>query len=277
LWLASKDAHDPYYWNPPLRRQDPATVIVPSYAADDAFTRQVMAGYYDEIARADENIGRVVDELRREQLLDKTIVIVLSDNGSEIGGTKTTLYDEGLKTPLVMRLPPAAMQAGVVNRQLVSVVDLMPTILELAGLAHVQDAPGVSLLPTLKNPAQPVRGYIYAERNKHGSENFERLLRTSDFFYKRNYFNRRLCDPYWDAVVDPDRPRDSAYEEFYDLQRDPSARDNRVAEREYRDSLNKARQQLSSIMAEVDQKPPPLLFKQCLPRGLDETIRWPLH
>jgi N-sulfoglucosamine sulfohydrolase len=277
FWLASKDAHDPYYWNPQLRRQDPSKVLVPPYAKDNAFTRQVMADYYDEIARADDNIGRVVDALREENLLDDTLIVVLSDNGSQIGGAKTTLYDEGLKTPLVMRLPTAIpIPAGVANQQLVSAVDLMPTILELAGLSHVQGAPGVSLLPTLKNPAQPVRGYIYAERNKHGSKNFERLLRTNQLFYKRNYFGRRLCDPYWDTVVDPERPRDSEYEEFYDLQRDPSARNNRVSELEYRDDLNNARQKLSSIMAEVEQNSPPLIMEQCPLRDWGERIRLPM-
>ncbi|HSC76680.1 MAG TPA: sulfatase-like hydrolase/transferase, partial [Pseudomonadales bacterium] len=274
FWFASKDAHDPYYWNPPLLRQDPSAVVVPSYAKNDAFTRQVMAGYYDEIARADDNIGRVVNVLREKKLLDNTLIIVLSDNGSQIGGAKTTLYDEGLKTPLVMRLP-AIMPAGVVNQQLVSAVDLMPTILQLAGLSPVQGAPGISLFPTLKNPAQSVRSYIYAERNRHGSKNFERLLRSESFFYKRNIFSRRLCDPYWDTVFDPDRPRDSAYEEFYDLQRDHAERNNRVSEREYRDNVNNARQMLSAIMAESEQNSPALILQQCPPRVWSETIRWP--
>jgi N-sulfoglucosamine sulfohydrolase len=274
FWLASKDAHDPYYWNPPLRHQDPSKVVVPSYAEDNAFTRQVMAGYYDEIARADENIGYVVAILRQQHLLDNTLVIVLSDNGSQIGGAKTTLYDEGIKTPLIMRFPPI-IPPGTVNQQLVSVVDLMPTILQLAGLSRAPGAPGVSLLPTLQDSSQPVRSYIYAERNRHGPNLFERLVRTDRFSYKRNYLGRRLCNPYADTVLDPGIPRDAVYEEFYDLQRDPSARNNLVSEREYRDDLNSARQKMSVIMAETTQNPPPLIVEQCPLRPWHERIRWP--
>lgn len=274
FWLASKDAHDPYYWNPPLRHQDPSRIVVPSYAEDSAFTRQVMAGYYDEIARADENIGKVVAMLREQHLLDNTLIIVLSDNGAQFGGAKTTLYDEGIKTPLVMRFP-ATIPSGVANQQLVSAVDLMPTILQLAGLSPVPNAPGVSLVPTLKNPSQPVRSFIYAERNRHGVNLFERLVRTDRFFYKRNYLDRRLCDPYADTVFDPHTPRDGAYEEFYDLQRDGFERNNKVSEREYRDDLNGARKTMSLIMAQTEDRHPPLIFEQCMLRPWHQRIPWP--
>lgn len=275
FWLASKDAHEPYFWNAPLRRQDPSKVIVPPYAKDNAFVRRLLAGYYDEIARADENIGHVIAALREQHLLDNTLIIVLSDNGAQIGGAKTTLYDKGIKTPLVIRFPPAIRQ-GTVNQQLVSVVDLMPTILELAGLPAVPAVPGVSLLPTLQNPTQPVRSYIYAERNRHVVENYERAIRTERFLYKRNYFGRRLCDPFADALFDPHQPRDTAHEEFYDLLRDPDALRNRATEREYRNDLDIARQQVSAIMAQTDDHHPPLIFQQCPPRRWHERIHWPL-
>ncbi|HQQ74391.1 MAG TPA: sulfatase, partial [Pseudomonadales bacterium] len=207
FWLASKDAHAPFDWHPPLRRQDPSRLIVPYYADDNAFTREFMVGYYGEIARADYQIGLVIDKLREQNLLDNTLIIVLSDNGSQLGGAKTTLYDEGLKTPLVMRLP-AVIQAGVANEQLVSSIDLMPTILALAGLSPATDAPGVSLLPTLNDPSQVVRDYIYAERNKHGHPKFARVIRTKNYLYKRNYLDRKLCDPMADAIW-PAAPRNS--------------------------------------------------------------------
>lgn len=274
FWLASKDAHDPYFWNAPLRRQDPSKVMVPSYAKDNAFVRQLLAGYYDEIARADENIGYLVRMLNQQHLLDNTLIIVLSDNGARIGGAKTTLYDKGIKTPLVMRFP-AAIKQGTANRQLVSVVDLMPTILALAGLPQLADMPGVSLLPTLHNPSQPVRSYIYAERNRHVVENYERALRTDRFLYKRNYFGRRLCDPFADSLIDSYKHRDTVHEEFYDLQRDPDALKNRATEREYRNELNSARQQVSAIMAQTDDDHPPLIFQQCPQRPWHERISWP--
>jgi N-sulfoglucosamine sulfohydrolase len=272
FWLASKDAHEPYDWYPPLLRQDPARLVVPAYAEDNAFTRQVMAGYYDEIARADASIGHVVDWLRVQHLLDNTLVIVLSDNGSIIGRAKTTLYDEGLKTPLVMRFPKI-IRFGLANQQIVSAVDLMPTILALVGLSPVPDIPGVSLLPTLGNPLQPVREYIYAEQNRHGQPHFSRAVRTKDYLFKLNYLGRRLCNPIEDTFWSSRSPRDTGHAEFYDLHLDPGAQQNRIKDPEYRDSLNNVRQIMSTIMAQVKQETPPLIMEQCKPRHLFERIQ----
>lgn len=272
FWLASIDAHEPYFWHPPLRHQDPTRLVVPPDAKDNAFTRYVMAQYYDEIARVDDNIGRVVKMLEAQHALDNTIIIVLSDNGSVIGGTKTTLYDTGLKTPLVMRFP-TAIKPGVANPQLVSAVDIMPTVLALAGLPMLPDVPGVSMLPTLRNPAQPVRNFVHAERNKHGTRQFERSIRTSRYLYKRNYFERRLCDTTGDVWFDPGKPRDTVHEEFYDLQNDPEAIHNIVEEPEHREDLNQLRHALSRIMSAPAQHPPPLILEQCRARPWNERIR----
>jgi N-sulfoglucosamine sulfohydrolase len=135
FWLASKDAHAPYEaWHPPLLHHNPQTVPLSKRDDDNAFVREEMAGYYDEIARADRYIGLVIAALREESVLENTLVIVLSDNGSQFGGAKTTLYDDGIKTPLVMRFP-RLIPAHIANQQLVSAVDLMPTLLALARFA----------------------------------------------------------------------------------------------------------------------------------------------
>lgn len=272
FWLASKDAHDPYEdWHAPLLHQNPALIRLRENDHDTALVREGMAGYYDEIARADRNIGLVLDALRKEGVLDNTLVIALSDNGSVFGGAKTTLYDEGIKTPLVMRLP-AVIPASIANQQLVSAVDLMPTVLALTGLPLVPNTPGVSLLPTLKNPALAVRDYIYAERNKHGHPLFERAIRTKNYLYKRNYLDRRLCDPYWDTVWDPDRPRDSKYEEFYDLVSDPQQRNNEIDNPRYAEPLAEARKRMSVLMEETHQTPPALILEACQHRPWSQRI-----
>jgi N-sulfoglucosamine sulfohydrolase len=273
FWLSSKDAHEPYYWYPPLLHYSPSAMPVPYYAEDNPFTRQVMAGYYNEITRADYSIGLVLDQLRKQNVIDNTLIIVLSDNGSHIGGAKTSLYDEGLKTPLVLRLPGTILR-GSVNLQLVSTVDLMPTILELAHVLPATDVPGVSLLATLSNPKIPVREYIYAEQNKHGQEHFSRVVHTQNYLYKRNYFNRRLCNPMDDAIWDPDIPRDAGHAEFYDLQRDMHAQENRIKDPVYGNNLNAARQTMSTIMAQTQQYIPHLIMEQCDLRPFHERVTW---
>ncbi len=277
FWLASKDAHAPYEaWHPPLLHHNPQTVPLSKRDDDNAFVREEMAGYYDEIARADRYIGLVIAALREESVLENTLVIVLSDNGSQFGGAKTTLYDDGIKTPLVMRFP-RLIPAHIANQQLVSAVDLMPTLLALVGLPAVPNTPGVSLLPTLHNSAVPVRDYIYAERNQHGAPLFERAVRTKNMLYKHNYQGARLCDPYWDAVWDPDALHDGVHEEFYDLTADPQAEKNLRLHEQYQVPLAAARNIMNSIMAQTPQTPPPLILEARLPRPWFERVRfaWP--
>lgn len=276
FWLASKDAHEPYEeWHPPLLHQNPNTVPLPPSTDDNWYVRQVAAGYYDEIARADRNIGAVVRALREQNVLDNTVLIVLSDNGSEIGGAKTTLYDEGLKTPLVMRFP-ARIVKNSVNNQLVSAVDIMPTLLQAAGLPLVPNTPGVSLWPTLSNPAVPVRSYIYAERNKHGSPHFARVIRTQQYLYKRNFLHRKLCNPVWDTVWDPEQSRNKWRGEFYDLSIDPEADKNRFNKPKYREQQLQENALLQKIMKETGQVPLPLILEACPTRPWHERIHWPL-
>lgn len=277
FWLASKDAHAPYEeWHAPLLHQNPDVVPIQGRGDNNAFTRNEMAGYYDEIARADRNIGLVVDALRKEGVLDNTLIMVLSDNGSIFGGAKTTLYEEGIKTPLVMRFPSAIHQ-GAVNQQLVSAVDVMPTVLELAELPLVPNTPGFSLWPTLRDPSVTVRNYIYAESNQHGAPMFERAIRTKNYLYKRNYLGARLCNPHGDAVWEPDAPRDTEYEEFYDLQNDPQARANVRRSERHQAQLTEARGIMNGIMAQTQQTPPHLILEACPPRLWFERIRfsWP--
>ncbi len=276
FWLASKDAHAPYEaWHPPLLHHNPQTVPLSKRDDDNAFVREEMAGYYDEIARADRYIGLVIAALREESVLENTLVIVLSDNGSQFGGAKTTLYDDGIKTPLVMRFP-RLIPAHIANQQLVSAVDLMPTLLALAGLPTVPNTPGVSLLPTLRNPAVPVRDYIYAEKNQHGQPHFSRAVRTKSFLYKRNFRNRKLCDPNADMIFDPTPPRGTHFAELYDLKKDPGQSHNLLQDIKYRESRMALRAIMKKIMAETPpQKIPPFVMEHCEKRPWFERIRWP--
>ncbi|MEZ5495142.1 MAG: sulfatase-like hydrolase/transferase [Pseudomonadales bacterium] len=275
FWLASKDAHAPYEaWHPPLLHHNPQTIPLSKRDDDNAFVREGMAGYYDEIARADRNIGLVIESLRQEGVLDNTLVMVLSDNGSQFGGAKTTLYSEGIKTPLVLRLP-TKVSPGIANQQLVSAVDIMPTVLALAGLPLVPNTPGVSLWPTLQDPTVPVRDYIYAESNQHGQPNFSRVVRTAAFSYHRNFLKRKLCDPYGDTVWESGLPRDARHAEFYDLQRDPAESVNLLDEADYKNQQAALQSILKNIMDKTPQALPPLIMEHCSPRPWSERINWP--
>lgn len=277
FWFASGDAHIPYDWMPPLALQyRPDNVVIHPWSVDNPYERVELMHYYNEISRADKNIGLMLEALQQAGVLDNTLIIVMSDNGAMFGGAKTSLYDEGLRTPLVLRYPKR-IRAGTINSQLISAIDLEPSLLELADLAPLPDRPGVSFWPTVANPQHAVRHDIYAERNTHAIPLFERAVRTDHLLYKRNYLDRQFCDPATGLLMGhPARER--LHAELYDMRQDPLAHHNLISNPEYRHDLAQLQQRMNDIMYHTTDIPPPLLFKQCnpLPWGQNIELQWPV-
>jgi N-sulfoglucosamine sulfohydrolase len=114
-------------------KYDPANVIVPPYLPDTPETRAELAQYYQSISRVDQGIGRLVQILKETSQYDKTLFVYLSDNGPAFVGAKTTLYDPGMRLPLVVRAPNQHRR-GISSKAMVSWVDIAPTLLEFAGV-----------------------------------------------------------------------------------------------------------------------------------------------
>lgn len=185
MWFASHDAHRT--WSPDsftgINR--PEDVVVPPYLVDTPGTRQDLALYYDEITRLDYYVGEVVRELERQGVLDQTVIIVMSDNGRPFPHSKTSVYDDGMKTPLIIYAPSVIPHPRRTD-SLASAIDIGPTVLELAGLAAPETFQGVSLLPILRNPGTTVRDYVFAEQNWHNFPAHVRMVRHRNFVYVRN-------------------------------------------------------------------------------------------
>jgi len=84
--------------------------------------------------RLDRYVGLVVEELRRQGVLDGTCIMFMADNGRPFPRCKTQLYDNGIKAPFVVRWPDGFVKPGSVCNSLASVIDIAPTVLDLAGL-----------------------------------------------------------------------------------------------------------------------------------------------
>jgi len=91
-----------------------------------------LAQYYQSCARVDAGLARLIEILRELELYDKTLIVFTSDHGMAFSGGKTTVYEPGLKVPLVVR-NPYAENRGVSTEALVSHLDLTPTLLDFAG------------------------------------------------------------------------------------------------------------------------------------------------
>ena len=189
FWLASRDPHPPHRESDDSvpYKYDPDALVIPTGLVDGPGTRREFARYYREVSRFDRDVGRVVAELDAQGVLENTLLIVMSDNGRPFPGAKENLYDDGIKTPFIIHWPQGITQPGV-RRQLLSMVDLAPTLLDLAGLPVPAGMQGHSFVELLTNPQGKIREYIYAERNWHGHNYHERAVRSLDYLYKENQF-----------------------------------------------------------------------------------------
>lgn len=276
LWLAALDPHRPYHDAILEDGARPEEVKLPPYHPDTPAVRADYQSYYDEITRLDRYVGAVLDELESEKLAEKTLVLFLSDNGRPFPRDKTTLYDSGIRTPLIVRWP-GEIAPGSVCERLVSTVDLAKTLLTIAKI----ERPGITfegldLRPLFADPTQPIREYVFAEKNWHDYEDRSRAVRNERYKYIRNDYPDLPLTPPADVVRSatyvellrlleknelsaPQRvhflaPRPT--EELYDLSLDPYELNNLATDDRYAPILRPLRAALADWEVKTaDQRP----------------------
>jgi len=121
---------------------DPVKLAVPSFLPDTPACRAELAQYYQSVSRVDQGVGRLIEILKESGEYDNTLILYLSDNGMAFPGSKTTLYEPGMRLPLIVRSPDQKIR-GKATDALVSWVDLAPTVLSFAGIKEVAGPPAV--------------------------------------------------------------------------------------------------------------------------------------
>jgi N-sulfoglucosamine sulfohydrolase len=139
----------------------PSDSVVPPWLPDSLETRAELAQYYQSVSRLDQGFGRLVQILKEEGLYEQSLILYLSDHGAAFPGAKTTVYEPGLRSPLIVRHPDATRR-GVESDALVSWVDLTPTLLDYAG------APSPTYKQHIGNAEVRRAGDLPAEHGLHG-------------------------------------------------------------------------------------------------------------
>lgn len=132
LYYATHEPHRPFNHDAE-DRVDPAQVIVPPWLPDIPEVRDELALYYASVRKVDKAFGMVVDTLKRTGVYDDTLIVYLSDNGAPFPGSKTNVYEPGIRLPLIVKAP-GQRRRGSVNAAMVSWVDITPTLLDFAGV-----------------------------------------------------------------------------------------------------------------------------------------------
>nr|WP_252736607.1 MULTISPECIES: sulfatase [unclassified Psychrosphaera] len=241
---------------------DPSKVKLPSYYPDHDITRRDWALYLETVQTVDKKVGNLFAELKEAGVLDNTIVFVFGDHGRAMLRDKQWLYDGGLQVPLIVW--GKGIEGGQTNHDLVSLIDVMPTTLDIAGIDVPDYIEGHVFLGDNTKP----RDYIYAHKDRcDETDDRVRAVRDSRFKYIRNFYPEK---PYTDfnaykklqypvlalmqklhneGKLTPEQvtffAKQRPPEELYDTRTDPDEVYNLAAQPQYQTQLVTMRQELA--------------------------------
>lgn len=278
FWMGFKEPHRAYEEGSGTRLGKKLDEVkVPGYLPDNAVVRGDLADYAIEVEWGDRQIGRTLELLEKQGLLEDTLIIVTSDHGMPFPRVKGQIYEDGYHLPLAMRWGRGIRPGRVVD-DFVNVRDLAPTYLELAGLPIHEQMTGRSLAALLRSEAG---GFVEdrrvmlvgKERHDLGRPNDwgypVRAIRTPEFFYSHNYHPERwpACNPETGYGNCDDGPTkswivenrgpfyDLAFacrpeEELYDIVKDPECLRNLAADPAQATLKKQLREKMESLLRE---------------------------
>jgi arylsulfatase A-like enzyme len=249
FWLGSSDPHRPYErGSGAARGMKLEDIRLPACFPDDPVVRGDIADYYFEVERFDRLVGEALAALERAGAVDDTIVLMTGDHGMPFPRGKANLYDTGTRVPLAVRWPRRVKPGREVD-DFVSLTDLAPTYLEVAGLERPGSMTGRTLLSLLaaekSGQIDPERAYVLFGKERHVPCQEApdmggypcRALRTRRHLYIRNFHPERwpAGTPHWEKAAIPGawladcdngptktymvehRDRDAAHRRLHDL------------------------------------------------------------
>jgi uncharacterized sulfatase len=197
FWFGSSEPHRAFELNSGVDHGiDPEKIKVPEFLPDVPEVRKDIADYLFEIQWVDQHLQKMIHTLEEHGLLDNTIIIYTSDNGMAFPSAKNNLYEYGIHMPLAIRWPGGIVEGGRAIEDLVSLTDLGPTLLEVAGITPPEAMTGRSLLNIFNSSSSgrvdPKRSHVFSGKERHticreGDLPYpQRSVRDYQFLYIRN-------------------------------------------------------------------------------------------
>jgi len=223
---------------PQYPSHDPEAVDVPGWLPDMPGVRRGLAKFQGSIEFMDKWVGETLAALDETGLADNTVVIFTTDHGIAFPGAKAMLTDPGTGVTLIMRFPASmGVKQGVVRKELLSNIDVLPTLLEMLEIEPEPAIQGRSFWPLLRAAEYAPRTEVFAEKTYHDRYDPKRCVRTDRYKYIRNFVSGPKLSVAWDVMrsdaSDPPPPavtENRRGEELYDLERDPFEKKNLAGE-----------------------------------------------
>lgn len=247
-------------------RHDPSKVKLPPYHPDTPDMRHDWAQYYDKIEEMDTWIGTILKELDESGEAENTIVFYYGDHGGVLARSKRFLYESGTRVPFIVRIPerykylfPAKKPGSRIDR-LISFVDLVPTLMSIAGINVPEYLQGNAFLGDQKT-RDPEYVYLFRDRMDERYD-MSRAIRDKKFRYIRNYMPFRPNGQHleylwlapsvisWEAAFKNGECNEmqsrfwlpKSAEELYDSENDPWEVNNLASDLAYTDVLLRMRE-----------------------------------
>ena len=237
---------------------------LPFFGISNPQLRQQTADYYNCMSRLDTLIGDLLEVLELSGKADNTIVAYIGDHGADMLRGKRTSYEGGTRVPFIMRAP-GLYKKGVVRHELVSLLDLVPTLIDLTGASPISNLPGRSLTPLMEDKPVDWRRYLFTEFHIHSAHNFYPQRTVQDDRYKLilnllpgeinpgyQFTNDRFFDNLTATIEQAGEPFTGAYHrmstppkyELYDLNNDPHEFENLADASVHRNTLERLSKEL---------------------------------
>lgn len=244
---------------------------------DNPRLRRHVTGYYNCMSRLDECVGELMAALERSGKTQNTLVIYIGDHGAQFARGKVFVTEGGLRIPFIVKWP-GVIEPGQVSNQMVSTVDLLPTIAAACDVNAPDGLPGKNLVPTFQGSTAPIREYLFGQRNCDSVDLYFPQRAVRDKRYKliktllsdrpdpgaqkclRNGASNFRGSPTTDELNTARESTRVAYEtwlhppkyQLYDLKTDPFEFVNLAADQKYAAVLNRMKRRLDRWQDETN-------------------------
>jgi arylsulfatase A-like enzyme len=214
----------------------------------EAIQRELIHGYYASVSYMDAQVGKLLDELKKQGLDKNTIIVLWGDHGWHLGDhrlwCKHDNYEQATKAPLIIASP--AFKGDQKAQGLSEFVDIFPTLTEMAGLKIPSDLAGKSLVPVLKNPKIELKSFTQSQYPRKGDKMMGYTIRTKRYryvaWYEQNYRSTIISSTAKPVAV-----------ELYDYEKDALETENLASKTAYKAVLKDHEQLMVAFLANQKQ------------------------
>jgi N-sulfoglucosamine sulfohydrolase len=177
-------------------------ISVPKYIPNNHDTRKEFASMQGAIKKMDDSVAKIIKILKRKNLYENTIILFTTDHGIPFPRAKGTLYDAGIETSLIISYPKLKIK-NKKFKELISNIDILPTLLDFAKIKIPKIIQGKSFYPLIMNKKYNQNKHIFAEKTYHDLFDPIRCIRDKNYKLIINFDSDKIIRVPGDVMMGP--------------------------------------------------------------------------